>query len=214
MAGERILVWGAGGHGKVVGDLVRACGHHLVGFCGRTKPEHNGQADGRAVIATDSDLIERVQAAAELPGGARFVVPAVGSNNARLDMIRALADRCVPALVHPSATVSASATIGVGSVVFAGAVVNADASIGNGVIVNTNAVVEHDCVLGHGAHVSPGGVLAGGVIVGELAWVGAGAVVIQQVRIGPAAIVGAGAVVIRDVPEASTVVGNPAHRLR
>jgi sugar O-acyltransferase (sialic acid O-acetyltransferase NeuD family) len=208
---ERILVWGAGGHGKVVADLVRVCGYDLAGFCDR--PEHMGQTANPAVIATEAELLERIRTNAELPGGAKFVVPAVGRNDARLKMVRALSGYGAPALVHPAATVSTSAGIGMGSVVLAGSVVNADALVGMGVIVNTNSVVEHDCVLGDGAHVSPGGVLAGGVVVGELAWIGAGAVVIEQVRIGPAAIVGAGAVVLRDVPAAATFVGNPARRL-
>jgi hypothetical protein len=28
----RLLIWGAGGHGKVVADLVRALGHELAGY--------------------------------------------------------------------------------------------------------------------------------------------------------------------------------------
>ena len=60
----------------------------------------------------------------------------------------------IATLIHPSAVVSDSSDIGVGSVVMAGAIVNADARIGNGVIINTFSSVDHDCVIGAFSHIS------------------------------------------------------------
>jgi len=48
------------------------------------------------------------------------------------------------------------------------------------------------------------------VDIGENVWIGGGAIILGGVRIGDGAIVGAGAVVTKDVPENTTVVGNPA----
>ena len=204
---ERVLVWGAGGHGRVVADVVRAAGHEVVGWVDRAA----GIADARLeppVVVPESSLPESVRGGA-LPLGATAIALGIGDNRARAEAMRRLDDRA-PAFVHPSATVSPSASVGAGSVIMPGAVVNANATIGRGVVVNTAAVVEHDCVLGDGAHVSPNATLAGGARVGERGWVGAGAVILQNVRVGDDAVVGAGAVVTRDVRDRDTVVGVPA----
>lgn len=209
---ERLLIVGGGGHGKVVADVARACGHEVVGFVD-SDPEKLGRVvepGGARVVLAQEELLAVREAREELPGGATALAIAVGDNAARLQLAQRLAPWPLPVLVHPSAVVSPSARLGDGAVVFACAVVNAEARVGTAGIVNTAAVVEHDCVVGDGAHVSPGAVLAGGVRVGVRAWIGAGAVLIPGVRVGADAVIGAGAVVLRDVPDGVTVAGVPA----
>lgn len=210
---SRVLVWGAGGHGRVVADLVRACGHVLAGFvdADRSKVGREVKGGGRVVL-DELDLLTRL---GEGPlDGVDAVALAIGDNRVRLDRLLRLGSTSAVHLVHPSAVVSPSADVGRGSVVFPLAVLNAGARAGEAVIVNTAAVVEHDCVLADGVHVSPRATLAGGVRVGARSWVGAGATVIQNVSIGTDVVVGAGAVVIRDVPDGCTVAGVPAAPLR
>lgn len=48
------------------------------------------------------------------------------------------------------------------------------------------------------------------VVIGDDAWIGAGACVLRGITIGKRAVVGAGSVVTRDVPDDTTVAGNPA----
>ena len=212
-----LLIWGAGGHGRVVADVARAAGARVIGFIDR-----DGGKVGLAVDAAGSSrvVMDEAEFAAGLAGrgplplGATAVALGVGDNRLRSNCRAALSGVPLPPLIHPSAVVSPSAVVGDGVVVMPGAVVNAGAVIGAGAIVNSAAVVEHDCVIGEDAHVSPGAVLAGGVRVGRGAWVGAGATVIPKVSVGEWSVVGAGAVVIRDVPGSATVVGNPARLLR
>lgn len=207
----RVLIWGAGGHGRVVADAVVACGFELVGFVD-ARPALVGSevgSSGVPVLATESDL-RTALAHGRLPGGAAVVVPAVGHNATRKRMVLELEGRCSDRIVHPSAIVSPSARISKGTVVLPGGIVNSSARIGRGVIVNSGAVVEHDCSVGDGAHLSPGAVLAGGVSVGECSWVGANATILPGVRLGHHVTVGAGAVVRKNVEPHATVVGNPA----
>jgi len=196
----------------VVADLVRSLGHEVVGAADRKATVADVGVIELPVIASENHVKTCLVQKRELPSGATAIALGVGENRARLAFER-IGGVNMPALVHPSAIVSASASIGNGTVVMALVAVNASATIRNAVILNTSCIVEHDCVIGDGAHISPGTVLSGGVRVGELAWIGAGAVVLPGVTVGAGAIVGAGAVVTRSVPEGQTVAGVPARPL-
>lgn len=112
-------------------------------------------------------------------------------------------------LMHPDASVCATALIGAGTQVLAQAVVAARARIGEVCIVNHRAAVDHECVLGDGVHVAPGATLCGCVTLGDNVMVGAGAVVLPRLTIGADSVIGAGAVVTKDIPAGVTVIGNP-----
>lgn len=213
--GAGVLIWGGGGHGRVVADLVRAAGYTLAGYVDRDPARLGSVVEplGGRVVATEEELLQAVESG-RFPNGAAAITLGLGDNRTRAACLSRLAGVCAPALLHPTAMISLSARYGRAVVVFPGAVVNAAAVLGDAVIINTSAVVEHDCRLGDAVHVSPGAVLAGTVTVGDRSWIGANAVVIQGVRVGSDVIVGAGAVVIRDVPDGATVVGNPARVIR
>lgn len=213
---SRFLIWGGGGHGKVVADLIRAVGGNVVGFIDRD-PAKLGQVvepGGARVIQTEHDFLEFVQQHAACPGGVDAVALAIGDNRSREQCAQQLAKLALPPLVHPTAATSPSITTGRGTVVFAGAIINAEARLGNSIIVNSGAIVEHDCQLGDACHLSPGAILGGGVRVGARSWIGAGATVVHGVCIGTDVIVGAGAVIIHDVPDGVTIVGNPGRIIR
>lgn len=201
-----IAICGAGGHGRVVADIVaRSAGTRRVRGFLDDRPE----LAGRRIAGYP--VIGRIQDA--LRGGADFeLILGIGSNRSRerLARIAKQAGFRFATAVHPSAQIGADVVIGPGSVVMANAAVNVGARIGMHVIVNTGATVDHDCEIEDFVHVSPGAHLAGGVAVGRGAHVGIGACAIPGVRIGPWSVVGAGATVINDVPEGATVVGTPA----
>jgi sugar O-acyltransferase (sialic acid O-acetyltransferase NeuD family) len=200
-----VVVYGSGGHGKVVADAVLATpGWELVGFL-----DDRAQAGTRLLgceVLGGGDLL------ADLAAQETSVALGVGANAARQQVF----ERCVAAgiavvtVVHPSATVSPSATLGPGVVVLAQAAVNPDAALGDGALVNTSAVVEHDCRIGAFAHLSPRAALGGAAQVGARAHLGLGAVVLPGISVGADSVVGAGAVVVRDLPSGITAVGVPA----
>lgn len=116
--------------------------------------------------------------------------------------------------IHPSATVSKFAFLGLGSVVMPQTVINAEARVGMHCIINSGSVIEHDCVLEDYVHISPNASLAGNVTVGEGTQIGIGASIIQGIRIGKWAKIGAGSVVIRDIPDYAVAVGNPSRIIK
>ena len=205
----RLLVYGAGGHGKVVADVARSAGFDVVGFIDDDPERERSGVWGLPVLSWDRLLAER----ASVAGVA--VALGVGDNEAR--------ERCherllaagfdVVTVVHASAVVAPTARIGEGSVVMALAAVNPDAEVGAGAILNTGSVVEHDCRVGRFVHLSPKCVLGGAARVGDRTHVGMGAVVFPGIAVGASVRVGAGSVVHRAVADGLTVVGVPARTI-
>ena len=200
----RLVIVGAGDHGRVLADLARACDHEPIGF---VQPGHADarSVDGLPIIGSVDDP------APWITPDLGFTI-GLGDNRERA----AAFDRCVAlgleplSLVHPSVVVLGGAEIGAGAQVCAGAVIGLAARIGPDVIVNTGATIDHDDVLGAHAFVGPGAHLAGNVTVETGAHIGLGALVRERARIGAWSYVAAGGVVINDVPPSVRVAGVPA----
>lgn len=187
-----MFLYGAGGHAKVIMDILRAEGKDI-----------------EALIDDNKDLKE-VMGVKVVNGRLDKISPliiSIGNNKTRkliADRVKAEFGRAM----HPSATISDSAVIEAGTVVMQGAIVQACAHIGKHCIINTGASVDHECVIEDFVHISPHATLCGNVHVGEGAWIGAGATVIPGVKIGKWSVIGAGSVVVRDIPDGVLALGN------
>ena len=117
-------------------------------------------------------------------------------------------------LIHPTASVSQSARLGRGVVIFQHVTVTANAWIGDHVVALPNSVVSHDVRIGDYTCVAGGVKISGGVTIGRGCYIGTGSAIIGGVEIGDGALVGLGSAVIRNVPANTVVVGNPARPLR
>ena len=187
---SKLIIIGAGGHGKVVADAA-GCD------CVFVDQQENAQ--------------EGVHAMEELPslqGSDHQVIVGIGDNGTRLQEMAGL--RNIATVIHKDASVSSRASLGEGTVVFAQAAINLGTTIGRGCIINTGATVDHDCNLDDGVHISPGANVGGGVTIGLCSWIGLGAAVKHGVTIGKYVTVGVGAAVVSDIPDNVTVVGVPA----
>lgn len=200
---RKLVVYGCGGHGKVVADIAQSRGLAIAGFVDDSVPE--GERVLGLVILGGAGWLEA-------HGSEVTVALGIGDKHARQRVYQLCATLGMPVatLIHPHATVAASARIGAGVVIMAQAVVNPDARIEEGAIINSGAVVEHDCEIGAFAHLAPNATLGGAVRIGALAHVGLGASVLPGKSIGDDAMVGAGAVVLTDIPPGVVAVGVPA----
>ncbi len=204
----RVVVVGAGGHGREVRDwLLRSSIGDLdfVGFL------DDGEPDLRLLGRLGARHLGRSDELADLRDCVYYL--GVGSPSVRAHL-GAKADRlgaqAGPALVSDDATIGSANTIGDGSVICPGARVTTNVRIGRHVHLNTNSTVGHDSVLHDYAGVHPGANVAGDVTLGTAALIGTNASVNQGLRIGAGATVGAGAAVVRDVPPDTVVTGVPA----
>ncbi len=205
------VIIGAGGHGRVVLDIMQHEGRHeVVGFLDSNPDLHGRLMDGVEVLGP----IQRLASLKEQ--GVRGAIVAVGHNGTRRsfgEQVQRLGHELVSA-IHPSANIASNVSIGRGVVVAAGALVCAHCQIGDGVILNTGCLVDHETMIGTACHLCPGVTIAGRVTIESGAFVGIGATIIQYVRVGHDAVIGAGAVVLKDVPPMSTVVGLPAREVK
>lgn len=206
-AKQKLIVFGAGGHAKVVIDLVERQREYDIAGLAEDNPARKGSSFfGYPILGTRADL------RALLAPGLHHAIVAVGDNAARAAIAAELAQQgwSFASAVHPQACVGRGVNLGPGCVVMAGCVINADARLGAHVIVNTAATVDHDCRIGDAVHLAPGCHLCGGVSVGAHSLLGVGSSVTPGVKIGSAVLVAAGATVIRDVADGAKISASPA----
>lgn len=203
---KKIVVYGAGGHAKVILDIINSVKEFSVACYYDDNPT-NSFVSGVPVFSKKSDLKNFANTY-----DIKAAVVAIGNNSARKRISEELKIMGfnLPTLIHSSALISEDVKIGPGTVVMPRVVINSSSEIKEGVILNTGSIIEHDCIVGSFAHIAPGSVLCGGVIVGSMTMVGAGSTIIPLQTIGESSIVGAGSVVIRPVVSNTCVYGNPA----
>ena len=207
---KRIAVWGAGGHGHVVADiLLQIGGWQVVGFI------DNVHAKGDAVMGLpvlgDRDVLPALRA-----DGVEALAVAIGDPAAHAALM-AIADGYgfeQPSLIHPFVSVSPSARIGRGCVVCAGAIIGPQTEMKPGAILNSKSSLDHDVVVGQCPHIAPGAIVCGYTTIGDGCWIGTGAVVRDHLAIGSRTVIGAGATVLKDMPDAVTAYGVPAKIIR
>ncbi len=207
MKTDGVLIFGVGGHGRVVFDILLESGANVLGFLDEDMGKAGMDIDGFKVLGSWDYLKSKPSACIAL---------GIGNNAIRRRVFKKARDIKikVTSAIHPKAVVSRHAAVGEGVVIMPGAVINYGTVIDRGAVVNTAASVDHDCRLGEFCQVWPGAHLAGSVKVGELSYVGTGASVIQNIDIGKNVTVGAGSVIIRDIPNNVTVAGNPARVIK
>jgi len=207
-AEETVWLVGAGGHARVVVDILASCRCRNIFLVDDDPSRHGRLVAGHPVVGGRECLLAATR---ENPG--LRVIAAIGSNQARalvFTWLREQHDLAVSKALHPAAVIGSEVSIGRGTVVMAGVVINPGAAVGCNVIINTHATIEHDCRLGDHVHVAPGAVLCGEVRVGAETFIGTGATVIPGISIGAGVVVGAGATVVNDIGDGLTVAGTPA----
>ncbi len=202
---ESVVIIGAGGHGKVVADIVLKAGDHVQGFL-----DDNFEADekfiGFPILGRIDDFINFLNA--------KFVI-AIGNAQVRENIAEKLQGVSWYTAIHPKAVISEIDTlIGEGTVVMAEAVINASAKIGMHCIINTGAIVEHDNYIENFVHVSVGARLAGNVHIGKKTWIGIGVTVSNNISICDMCMIGAGAVVVDSIEEKGVYIGIPSKKVK
>ena len=166
---KRLLIIGAGGHGRAVAEAVLAGGESMVaGFLDDAFPELKR--------VWEMPVLGRVADLAQWRDVADFAIVAIGNNVFRQRTTEGMraAGFSLMTVAHPRAIVSPTAVVGEGSAIMAGAIVGTEACLGEGVIVNCGAVVDHHCRVGDFGHLGVNAAMGGASVLGRQAWMQAG----------------------------------------
>lgn len=206
---DKIIVYGAGGHARVVVSAARQTGKFEV-VC-IVDPDGMGDPDemiqGCFVETGGPEVLERLR---RDRAGAAMV--AFGDSQRRQRAFETLIDAGfhLPPLVHPSAIIDPTSEIGDGVQALALSHVGPSTIIGRGVILNTGCTVEHETTIGEFSTLSPSVSVAGRCTIGNHVFFGLGSNVADQLSVGQYTKVGAGAVVLESIPSHALAVGIPA----
>lgn len=196
---ERLHIVGAGGHAKVIIELAKDLKREIKGVYDKDSTKFGTKILG--IPIEDQSKLKNCN----------LRVLAVGNNYIRKSITHS--DHRYATLIHPKATISKTAQIANGSVIFANAIIQSMSEVGKHVIINTGTQIDHDCVIEDYCHIAPGTTICGDVRVGESTFVCAGCTVIPQVSIEKENIIAAGATVNNDIKLTKTLwAGIPAKK--
>jgi len=204
-----IFIIGAGGHGKVVLDVLKARREFFSGDPELTQiPElytdkicfadQNSELAGKYLNGHEI-LYMKTYALRDI----NFFFVAVGNNEMRAKIYNELKSRDYPTdvLASPFACISPEAAIGNGTLINHGAIIQPGTLIGENCIINTGAKVDHDCKIGSHCHIAPGCVLCGNIFVGERTFIGAGSIIRPGIKIGKNCFIQMGSAVTQNIPD-------------
>ena len=199
-----LLIFGAGGHGRVLCDAA-LLGRRWIRIV----------VSDRKLSLNQTEFLPGIEllTAEEASELNTLVHIAIGNNQARQTEANFWGHARLASVLHPAAVVSAFGSLAPGCFVAANAVIGPMARVGMGVIVNHGAVVDHDVEVGAFSHIAPTATLGGHVKTGQRVLIGSGAVVLPSVVIGNDVIVGAGSVVHEHLMEPGTYAGIPARKI-
>lgn len=189
---KNVAIIGAGGHGKVVGEIALLNKYKKIDFF---------DDNINQIKIYPFNLLGNLK---NLEDQIKFYdnfFVAIGDNQKRYDLINWLKSKNlnIDTLVHPKATVSKFSCLGKGTCVMANAVVNPGSLINEGVIINTSASIDHDCTIEEFAHISPNCSISGSVSVGKLTHIGTGTTIHPGVKIGKNVKIGIGSKIYKDI---------------
>ena len=197
---KKIAIIGAGGHGKVTGEIALLNNFEIIDFF---DTKYNKIKNYPFDIKGDLKYLET-----HFNFYNHFFV-AIGNNQVRYNLLSLLVKKKanITNLIHPKSTISNLVTMGNGICVMANAVINTGTKIKNGVIINTSASIDHDCLIEEVAHISPNCSLSGDVTVGKFTHVGTGTSVHPGIQIGNNVKIGVGSKIYKNISD-ETIYNN------
>lgn len=204
-----VYIYGAGGHARVILEILKIRNDNLLGFVDDSEERHGALIHGFPIYWSQYFFNQKPLEDAQWIVG-------VGDNHTRRKLVHSLEKRKIifTTAIHPSAQISDSAVIAEGSVVMANAVINADAKIGRHVIINTGSTIDHDCKIDDFCHVAPGCSLCGNVHLEQSVFLGVGSCAVPSITVGAYSVCGAGSVIVRSLPSRCLAYGCPAKVVR
>ncbi len=203
-----VLIIGTGAEARVALDIANSLDVLVYGFLTDDPEEVSQEMNDILIVGElggkDAETLLKDE-------NSRLVV-AIRDTTQRQEMVEELSSRRadIATLVHPSSVISPYAKLGNGVLVYPGVHVLANTMVGAYSLIMNGVNLTTDVVVGEYVTIQQGATIGANVVIEDEAFIGAGAVIQPGLTIGREAMIGAGSVVLTDVPENTTVFGNPA----
>ena len=206
---DEIVILGGGGLASEVADAVHAVDSDGGLVC-RALYDDDRRLRGRTLqgleyAGTIQDYLD-----GDRPDAACVIGIGDNSVRERLAAELAIAGRAARTVVHPTAVVSRTATVGAGCYIAAWTFVGPRVRLGCHVVVNVGSSIGHDAVVEDLAQLCPGVRVSGFCHIVRTAFLGSNAVVAPGKRVGAGARLSACSFAGRDIPAATLASGVPA----
>lgn len=172
MKSKKIIIVGAGGHGKVIYDVLKSQENlKVVGFMDSNTQIGTKVIDDCEVILSQEEISKVIDFADS------FVV-AIGNNVIRTNLFNELKQYINPvSVIHPSVIIGSDVSIEGGTVILTNVVINRGTHIGENSIINSGTIIDHDCIIGKNVHLSIGTLVGSNTKIVDNSFTGIGAII-------------------------------------
>ena len=211
---KRIVLYGAGGFGKEVASIIEVINkkqptYELLGFVDDGELFHKGvMINGYPWLGGNDWLVENRENV--------YCTCTIGNAFLKALIQKRLTEQGVrfETIIALGGFVGQFTEIGKGCVFYGGVTISVNCKIGDGVLLNQNCSIGHDVIIGDYTTVMPSTGISGGCKIGEMVSIGGHAFIVPKRKIGDKAIIAAGSIVFTNVRQSTTVLGNPAKRIK
>ncbi|MFD2562438.1 NeuD/PglB/VioB family sugar acetyltransferase [Aquimarina rubra] len=209
---KNAVIIGAGTQGQVYASYLKEAGVNIIGFI-----DDNPDLIGKDVINIPVIGMYKDLFLEEFKDKIQDVYCPIGVNAVRVSYLSTLKKEGygIPGFLHHTVSIAPDVTIGEAVYMLAGNIVMPHTTIGNYIMINMDSTIAHHVTLEDGVFMSSGVNIGALINVRKNAYIGMGVTAMTGIKeIGKETLIGAGTVIIKDVPEYTTVVGNPARVIK
>lgn len=210
---KEIYALGVGHNTPVFIDLALSCGYSVAGLYHYNDDKTGTFDHGMKIIGSFDDLFLK-----ESLAGRDFLLT-MGDNKIRTELSNKIIAKGgrVPTLIHPTAVISAFASISdVGVYISPFTYVQADSSVGCNTVLLSHVNISHTTKIGESCFIAGGSTIGAYTNMEDFVFIGQGALSVSGKvnTIGHHAYVGARSLLLHDVPCKAVVAGSPAKIIR
>lgn len=211
---KNIVLYGASGFGREVANIIERINkvsptYNLLGFIDDGDGfDENTDINGYPWLGKGDWILEHKDDC--------VCTCTIGFPHTKAKIQRRLTEQGVrfETLIVPEAVIGPHTVIGEGCVIYGKVGISVNCVIGDGVLLNTGVLLGHDDVIGDYTTIMTGTAVSGCCTIGKEVNIGGHAYIIPGRKVGDNATIAAGSVVFTNVKAGSTVLGNPAKRMK
>ena len=211
---KKLVLIGAGGLGREVAQMIESLNliekkYELLGFLDDGKQfDADSLINGYPLLGNSDWILEHKNDV--------VCNCTIGNSSLRAKIQRRLMAQGVQfeTIKAPTAGVAKYTEIGVGCILSWGVGISVNCKIGNGVLLNDGVKVGHDVKISDYTAIMSETGISGNCVIGEEVDIGGHAFIIPGKKVGDRARIAAGSIVFSNVKAGTTVLGNPAKRMK